>query len=180
MPDVPVTAAYAIDADGTITWVDDAFATRAVGYGQPELADGGALGRPLTDFVAGERPRALQRALVDRARTLREPLEVRYRCDAPDLRRHAVLRLDVQPGGGVVFTTWFESTEERPYQPMLDYARPRAEDVVGLCAWCNRVDAGGWREVEEVASGSSRQPRITHTVCDICELLLMRGPRGGR
>ena len=179
MRDVPTTAAYAIDADGRIAWVDDAFAALAAAYGQHHLADGGALGRPLTDFVAGDRPRALQRALIDRARALGDPLEVRYRCDAPEVRRHAVLRLDPQPAGGVVFTTWFESTEERPYQPLLDYNRPRGDDTVALCAWCNRVDAGGWREADEVADDSTRPPRVVHTVCEVCELLLTTRPAGG-
>ena len=185
MPDTPTTAAYAIDADDRIVWTDLGFSRLAVEHGQRQLADGALIGRPLSDFVAGERPRALQEALIERARAMNRPLELRYRCDAPEIRRHAILRLEAQEDGGVVFTTWFESIEGRPYQPLLDYNRPRAgDDVVQLCAWCNRVDLGGWREADDdmatrLASATAEPPRVEHTVCEICELLLPTRPAGG-
>jgi hypothetical protein len=90
------------------------------------------------------------------------------------MRRHAKLRIEPQPSGGVVFITWFEDIEERPYQALLDPGRPRTGGTVGFCAWCNRIDVNGWQEVEDSATA----PRIDHTVCEICELLLTR-PAGG-
>ena len=173
------TATYAIDAGGTILWTDQGFAELARSHGRPELADTAA-GRPLSSFVAGERPRVLQDSLIARARTSGEPLELRYRCDGPDTRRHAMLRMDAQPDGGVLFTTWFESVEDRPHQPLLDTRLRRSDDAVRLCAWCNRVDVDGWREVEDatahVALGDL--PRVEHSVCEICELLLTTRPAG--
>jgi len=178
MTSVPATAVYAIDPDGRIAWTDDGFADLAHAYGSPHLADGSAVGRPLTDFVAGERPRALQRELIARAQSTGAPLDLRYRCDAPEMRRHAILRLEPRPDGGVVFTTWFEAIEERPYQSLLDTDRPRGAGEVGLCAWCNRVDDGGWREVDDAAI-TANPPRVAHTVCEVCELLLTTRPAGG-
>src|SRR4051812_45946529 len=107
-----LTASYAIDAGDRIVWTDPGFAAMAREHEQAQLADS-ALGRPLIGFVAGERPRALQRALIARARALpsAEPLELRYRCDSPAMRRFAVLQMASRPHGGVVFTTWFEATE---------------------------------------------------------------------
>ena len=178
MTAVPATAAYAIDPDGRIAWTDDGFAELARDYGRPMLADGHLVGRPLTDFVAGERPRTLQRELIERAQSADGPLELRYRCDAPGLRRHAILRLDPQPDGGVVFTTWFDTVEERPYRSLLDHDRPRGEGEMRLCAWCNRVDLDGWREVDD-AEATEHPPRVAHTVCEVCELLLTTRPAGG-
>ena len=169
MPVVPDTAAYAIDAEGRIAWVDEGFAALAREHGQPQLAD--IAGAPLMDFVTGERPRELQRSLI----AATSPRELRYRCDSPEMRRHAKMRIDPQPAGGVVFTTWFEEVEQRPYQALFDRTREPGDHVVRLCAWCNRVDVNGWREVED----STTTPQIDHTVCEICELLLTTRPAAG-
>lgn len=180
----PARAVYAIDADDRILWTDAGFARLALEYGRAELADGSIVGRPLAGFVAGERPRALQRTLVERVRSGQAPLELRYRCDAPDMRRHAILRLEAGAGGGVVFTTWFEEVAPRPYLPLLDHDRPRGGGVVELCAWCNRVDVGGWREADDdtaarVGAATPHPPRVEHTVCETCEMLLATRPAEG-
>jgi hypothetical protein len=184
MTGMPPRACYAIDADDRIVWTDAGFADLAQSHGQPGLATG-ALGRPLIEFVAGERPRALQQALIARARRAAgtEPLELRYRCDSPEMRRFAVLQMARQPDDRVLFTTWFEATEPRHYQPLLDPATPRGDGAsTRLCAWCNRIDPGdGWREVEDEAhaqtAADARPPAVEHGLCEICELLLT-GPLG--
>lgn len=174
------TASYAIDAEGTILWTDEGFAELARRHGQDRLA-AIATGRPLREFIAGERPRALQDSLIARARATGRPLELRYRCDAPEMRRFAVLQVEPVADGGVVFTTWFESLEDRPHQPLLDYRLPRGEAAVKLCAWCNRFDVDGWREAEEAARNVALTPlpRIEHSVCEICELLLTTRAQAG-
>ena len=167
-------ATYAIDPDGRIISVDDGFRDLARAHGQPGLADG-AIGQPLTAFVAGSRPRAQQEALIARAHATGRPLELRYRCDGPEMRRFAVLEIRPEADGGTTFTTWFESVEERDRQPLFDYSVPRGDQVVWLCAWCNRFDVGGWREAEEAAprlAAAAPLPKVEHSVCDICELLL--------
>ncbi len=169
MPSAPDTAAYAIDADGRIAWVDEGFAALAREHGQPQLAD--VNGQMFMDFIAGERPRELQRSLI----ATTSARELRYRCDSPEMRRHAKLRIEPQPSGGVVFTTWFEDVEKRPYQALLDPDGPRSGDTVGFCAWCNRIDVNGWQEIED----SATTPHIDHTVCEICELLLLTRPAAG-
>jgi hypothetical protein len=176
-------ASYAIDAGDRIVWTDAGFAGLATQHGQAHLA-GDALGRPLIDFVAGERPRALQRALIARARATpsNDPLELRYRCDSPEERRFAVLQMAGRPDGGVVFTTWFEATEDRPYQPLLDRDGEHGADTVELCAWCNRVKTSdGWHEVEDVPTGraGAHPPAVEDGLCEICELLLTTRPGAG-
>ena len=176
-------ASYAIDGRDCIVWADEGFAQLAREHGRPELADA-MIGRPLMDFVSGERPRALQRELIARARAATpQPVELRYRCDSPEMRRFAVLEISARADRTVVFTTWFEAIEERDYQPLLDYDRPRGDDTVRLCAWCNRLDAGGWREVEDaaarIANAGDRPPAVEHGLCEICELLLTTRPGAG-
>jgi hypothetical protein len=178
---VEATASYAIDGDGVIVWTDEGFADLARSHGRPELAEH-VTGRPLAGFVAGDRTRELQASLIERARTAAEPLELRYRCDGPETRRYAVLAIAARADGSVLFTTWYEAVEERPHQPLLDSRLRRGDDVVRLCAWCNRLDLDGWREAEEAAQhvALSDLPRVEHSVCEICELLLTTRPAGGR
>jgi hypothetical protein len=177
-------ASYAIDAGDRIVWTDEGFTALATEHGQAELVKH-AVGRPLIDFVAGERPRALQRALIARARATpsKAPLELRYRCDSPEMRRFAVLQMAGQPDGGVVFTTWFEATEDRAYQPLLDRRADHGAQTVELCAWCNRVKTtDGWHEVEDVqpvAAADARPPAVEDGLCEICELLLTTRPGAG-
>jgi hypothetical protein len=99
------------------------------------------------------------------------------------MRRFAVLEIAARDDGSVVFTTWTEGSEQREYQALLDYDRPRGEDTVKLCAWCNRFDAGGWREAEDatalIARVGSRPPAVEHGLCEICELLLTGRPGAG-
>jgi hypothetical protein len=176
-------ASYGIDAGDRIAWTDEGFTALASEHGLAGLA-GDALGRPLIDFVSGERPRALQRALIARARATpaKTPLELRYRCDSPEMRRYAVLQLAGRPDGGVVFTTWFEATEDRPYRPLLDRTTDRGPETVELCAWCNRVKtADGWHEIDDVPpeQADARPPAVEDGLCEICELLLTTRPGAG-
>jgi hypothetical protein len=175
-------ACYEVDPADRVVRVDEGFAELAAGYGQPSLAQD-ALGRPLLDFVAGDRPRELQRALMARARSAApDPLELRYRCDAPEMRRYGVLQLHGRTDGSLVFTTWFEATEDRPYQAVLDPDAPRDSDnTIALCAWCNRFRTDGtWHEAEAViARSDARPPTLEHGLCEICELLLTTRPGAG-
>jgi len=82
--------------------------------------------------------------------------------------------------GGVVFTTWFEAVEDRPYQPLLDRSTDPGPGTVELCAWCNRVKTSdGWHEVEEVPQADARTPAVEDGLCEICELLLTTRPGAG-
>ena len=157
MTTVNATATYAIDAAGVLVAVDDGFRELARAHGHPELAEA-VVGRPRTELVAGPRPRALQRSLIERAHhadARRAALSLRRARGAalrPTADRAASRR-------GTAFTTWFEAVEERERQPLLDYDLPRGDETVWLCAWCNRFDVGGWREVEDAG------PRLAFRRC---------------
>jgi hypothetical protein len=173
-------AAWAVAPDDTIAWVDHGFDELAIEHGVPELTER-AIGRPLVEFVAGDAPRELQEHLLRRARRSEEPIQFRYRCDAPHVRRMGTMELAAQPGGGVIFTSVFDEVEERSKRlDLLDPAAPRDEHAppVRECAWCNRFDVEGWCEahvaVARLANGAP--PRVEHAVCDVCRMLLTGKP----
>jgi hypothetical protein len=176
-------ASWAVARDDTIAWVDRGFDQLAGIHGLPDLPDR-VVGRPLIEFVAGSRPRALQQRLLARARASSDPLVLHYRCDAPHERRIGLLELTGQPGGGVIFATTFVECTGRSRQPLLDPAVPRGDRVIRECAWCNKFHAGGaWCEVEEAAemvagTPGAPLPRVEHGVCDTCEMLLAGRPPG--
>ena len=173
-------ASYAIDTRGTVLWTDSGFAELARLNDVPDLPEQ-AVGRRLDHFVAGARPKALQAKLIERARASAEPVDLRYRCDSPSQRRHAVLRMAVGPDGALVFTTWFEAIEDRPPLALIDPRLPRGDGSVRLCAWCNRFDVGGWREADHALSRIplTNLPRVEPGLCEVCELLLTTRPAGG-
>jgi hypothetical protein len=170
-------ATWAVAPDNTIAWVDHGFHQLAGYHGVPDLGER-AVGRPLTAFVAGERPRQLQEELLARARHSEEPLRLRYRCDAPHERRFGMLELAGQPGGGVLLRTSFTECEMRPPAALLDFAAPRAGGSVRECAWCNRFDIDGWHDAEEAARrlNGGALPPVEWSVCEICSMLLTGRP----
>jgi hypothetical protein len=56
---------------------------------------------------------------------------------------------------------------------LLDPNFPRTEELLTMCAWCKKVKAVGWVEVEEVVRQRQlfdrpRLPKITHGICPAC------------
>jgi hypothetical protein len=167
-------AAWGIAPDDTIAWVDAGFNELADYHGVPDLGVR-AVGRPLIEFVAGDKPQELQLALLARARRADEPLRLSYRCDSPVERRVGILELEGQPGGGVVVRSKFTEREARSPEPLLDPSVPRHGASVRECAWCNRFDVDGWRDAEEAAQrvAAGPLPPIDWSVCEICSMLLL-------
>jgi len=162
---------YAIDEQDRLIRLDEGFYGFAEENGW-EGADG-SLGRSLWDFVAGEDVRRLQRLLVRRIRDGVRDVELTCRCDGPDMTREMDVRIAATSSGrGVLFSARVRSEEDRDdSQPLLDPNRPRGDDRLPMCAWCDRFEVDGeWVEVEEAAKRlelfrRSELPALDHTVC---------------
>jgi hypothetical protein len=170
---------YAIDEHDDLIRVDEGYYRFAEENGWPG-ADS-SLGRSLWDYVAGREVVKLQRLLVRRVRDEVGDVELPFRCDAPAVRREAVIRIVARPGGRVVlFSARLRSEEEREVpQPLLDAAVPRGAETVEMCGWCDRFEVGGeWVEVEEAARrlrlfDRDELPALRHAVCPECNAMLL-------
>lgn len=165
--------AYRIDSRDVFVHLSDGWLDFATANDAPDLRPENVVGRPLWDFVADETTRQLYREILVRVRAGRV-VSFPFRCDAPDSRRFMEMSVTTLGGGVVEFESTTRREEERdPPQPLLDREAPRAGDLLRICGWCKRVDAGGWREVEEAVAAlrlfeRRELPRLTHGMCDGC------------
>lgn len=163
---------YRITADGRIDSIEGPWDRFARENGAPGLPR--PLGEPLLDHVAGASVRAVLASLLDRARRLDEPIELSYRCDAPDRRRFMRLRLERETGGTLMIRSRVLREEPRPPVRLLEPDASRSDDLLPICAWCKRVEADGtWLEVEEAIErlglfDRPALPELTHGVCEVC------------
>jgi hypothetical protein len=132
-----------------------------------------SLGRSLWDFVAGQDVKKLQRMLVRRIREGVRDVKLPFRCDGPEVRREMDIRIAADSSGrAVLFSARLRSEQERDEpQPLLDPGSPRGDELLPMCAWCDRFEIDGeWVEVEVAAERlelfrRSELPAIDHTIC---------------
>ena len=173
------TLSYAIDDQDRLIKLDDGYYRFAEENGWDGA--GASLGRSLWDFVAGHNVKKLQRLLLRRIREGVRDVELPFRCDSPDVRREMNIRIAADRSGRVVmFSARIDNEEEREEpQPLLDIEAPRSDELLQMCAWCDRflVD-GKWVEVEEAAKRlelfrRSEMPALDHGICPSCNETLL-------
>jgi len=170
---------YAIDDEDHLIRLDQGFYRFAEENGWDGAGD--SLGRSLWDFVAGHEVKKLQRLLLRRIRDEVRSVELPFRCDGPEVRREMEIRIAADKSGRVVmFSARLVDEEERDEpQPLLDPASPRGEELLTMCAWCDRFEVGGeWVEVEEAAARlelfrRDELPALDHGICPRCNESLL-------
>lgn len=142
------------------------------------------LGRPLTQFIAGDAVRTTFAELFDSVLSGARPVvRIDYRCDAPTMRRD--MRLSVTPittGGDVrhlLYQPVMLSVQRRPAIPLfgLPVADRDAEGILTLCAICARAawpigaptGAREWIEpAEYYRRGGGDTALVSHGFCEDC------------
>lgn len=170
---------YAIDDQDRLIRLDEGFYSFAEENGWNDA--GASLGRTLWDFVAGHDVRKLQRLLLRRIRDEIRDVELPFRCDGPEVSREMDIRIVADHSGRVVmFSAQLRAEEPREeFQPLLDPQRPRGQELLPMCAWCDRFEVDGeWVEVEEAAARlalfrRSELPAIDHGICPHCNQTLL-------
>jgi hypothetical protein len=158
--------------------VDDGYYRFAEEYGWDGAGD--SLGRSLWDFVDGEEVRNLQRLLVRRIREQARSVELPVRCETPDVQLDTTLRIAANRSRRVVlFTARLDAERQREHQPLLDSEAKRSDEVLQMCAWCDRFLVGDeWVGIEEAAVQlelfrRAELPTIGHSICPDCAEMLM-------
>jgi hypothetical protein len=167
---------YAIDADDNICFVDGGWAQFAETNDGLELLQASIIGKPLWNYISDETTRSLYQQMVARVREGRSA-QFSLRCDGPDCRRLLEMTISAGANGTVEFATRTLRLDHRAPVALLSRQVPRSSDLLRVCAWCNRVDAGSgtgqWVEVED-AIDSLRlfelplPPQLTHGICETC------------
>jgi hypothetical protein len=172
---------YEIDADGVIRDVNPAWDAFARANGAPELAGGGAVGRNVWDFVAGDDVQRLYRLLFARIPGRGVTCALPFRCDGPEVRRFMRLKLSPRGPGGVICATRLLREERRPAVGVLAADAPRSARLLAICSWCKRVraESGCWLELEDALASldlaRSAPPSLGHTICTACDARVAAG-----
>lgn len=165
---------YRIDAKDRICGCNDAWISFAQDNEGEESLPEQVVGRLLWEVVTDPTLQELYQRMVAKART-GQPVQFRYRCDAPNERRVFHMTLRGEPGGVVEFRSELKSYEERPSVEWLKPHAATGKELVRLCSWCARVfvEGLGWVSIERAIErhGSLQgqgSPKLTHGMCEDC------------
>lgn len=166
---------YALDAEDRVVDVSDGWDAFALENGSPGAVRDAVVGRPFYGFIAGSQTRSLLQMIFDRVRTLEQPIELPFRCDAPSVRRFMSFTAEVEAGGGLRVHTRILGTGARDALPYLEPGGASGRPAVRVCSWCNRIAVpdGRWLEAETAAEQLglllAPLPPITHGICPRCQ-----------
>jgi hypothetical protein len=164
---------HRIDAADFIRYVSPSWNVFGEQNGAKHLI-GSVVGNQLWRYIGGLEVRRIYRALLDRIRADRRPIQFPFRCDSAALRRHMLMLVSALPDGGVEFQSSLIQEERRARLALLDPSMPRSDKHVVLCAWCKRVDRQGqWYDLEEALQTNSffdspKPPHVDHEICPHC------------
>jgi hypothetical protein len=167
----PAEVIYRVDADGSLTFVNDAWDAFARLNDTPELCGPAVLGRRVADAIADPATCEVFERIRRRAAEGAQ-VELTFRCDSPMLRRLMSLTV-VAAGREVEFRSRVVGVAMRLVVRLLEPGRPRSAAFLSLCGWCNRGRIGErWADIEEVVSEltlfESDVPQLTHGMCPDC------------
>lgn len=166
---------YHIDDQDRLSFVDEGWRQFARDNNTLELATEDILGKPLWDFITGEQIGRLYRLLLEKVRVSGQPLDIYYRCDAPELRRYLQMTITPLENNYVQFRNWLLHQEKRKPISLLDTSLGRIEEWVSICSWCKQVKLAedDWVEIEDAVEllglfEANVLPQLTHSLCPNC------------
>ena len=169
----PQVFVHRIDAADFIRFVSESWVAFGTENRAGQLART-VVGTQLWRYIAGVEVRRIYRALLERIRADRRPIQFPFRCDSPTVRRYMRMMVMAQPDGSVEFQSELVREERRAALSVLDPASPRGNKRIMLCAWCKRVERDGqWYELDDAVHTLSffdppRPPHLDHDVCPHC------------
>jgi hypothetical protein len=153
-------SAYVIDPADRVVEVDDGWIAFANANDASDLPER-VLGASLWTFIANDTVQELYSTLFRRIRSTGREITIPFRCDSPSLRRYMKLRIgrDAGPAGTLLCRTTLTRVERQsvPFHAVTPSlwstaAAPQEESegvVMSGCSWCRRVNANGWREIDD-------------------------------
>ncbi|MGB5736707.1 MAG: hypothetical protein WBM40_19940 [Thiohalocapsa sp.] len=166
---------HRIDGDGRISFVNGNWLAFAAENDWP-VTSAQVLGTDLLASVSEPRTRHVYGMLIERVRKSGQPVQFRYRCDAPDCRRLLEMHMHYDRGlNEVEFRSTAISIERRESIALLDVRRSaRSSETLSICSWCKAVQTPqAWVELEQAVVrlglfAAEALPRLSHGICPDC------------
>ena len=161
---------YRLDRNNDIISVGDDWDAFALENGGPNACASQVQGRPVWDFIAGDPMRMWLDTVLQLVRVRNAPIERRYRCDSPELRRFMLMRLSPEDDGVVRIDNELLTTERRAVPIHIRPASSRSGRTVRIrCSLCGRLKAGNaWQEPDFARAAQPRIISVAYSVCDAC------------
>ena len=164
---------YRVNDQDEIVFVNQEWDRFAAANAGEAVMSSRVLRRPLWDFIVDSTTQELYGQILKRVRGGRS-LRFTFRCDSPRSRRLLAMEVGRAQDGTVAFCTRTLSEEPRQPPALLAPSAARSNELLRVCAWCEKVSVGGsWVEVEEAVARlrlfeSSLLPLMTHGICEQC------------
>lgn len=165
---------YRIDGGDRISYVNPAWSEFARANQGEAVMPERVLGSSLLESVEDPTVQQLYNAMIKRARA-GQPVQFKYRCDAPDRRRTFEMDIRQVDNDEVEFISALRKEEVRPKVAVLQAGAPRDNRLLRVCSWCQQVALPDytWVPVEiavqklGLLEGESF-PSLTHGICEPC------------
>lgn len=168
---------YTIDGDDNIIHTGGGWDCFAEQNDAPQLVFENICGAPLWDHLEGAAIIQVFQTLIKRVRE-GKPMEFKFRCDSPQLRRTLSLQMFPHADGSVTFQTRTLHVETRSNGHATQGISEM--DRLVVCSWCRKIEVGDdiWTEVEDSVDtlrlfDATVLPEVSHGICETCYATLM-------
>ncbi len=163
---------YRVDSENRIEFVDAEWQSFATENSAEELC-ARVLGTPYLEHVEGDAVRYIYKQLIEKVRSGHMSVRFPFRCDGPEVRRFMQMEIVPLEDGRIEFITTLLREVQRERVPSFPHASDETAAMLVVCAWCKRVRASDWLEIEDAIAelalfDEEAMPPITHGICEDC------------
>lgn len=172
----PTAIEYLLDQDNVIIAIAGPWEAFAAGNDGKQLSIHAVIGQPLLHFISGKVTKRCWLDVFCRVREQQQPVSIKYRCDAPDLKRFMCMCIVPEQQGQLRLINQLLRQEPVAKVIKIQCAPQRTKHSCMRCSICNKVALQGvWQETEEIKD----MPRqagllVTYGVCPDCKELLTK------
>ncbi|HEY1173478.1 MAG TPA: hypothetical protein VGH19_19075 [Verrucomicrobiae bacterium] len=165
-----------VDAQNRIVLINQDWVDFAVENDVAHLTEVFIKKEPIWKYISGMETRFVFEVMLAKVRRKEGPVEVPFRCDAPNRRRFMKMTVRMRNDELVEFSSRIVREEMRETPLLLAESTRMTEEMMHCCGWCKKIQIPSgkhWVEVEEAVHeldlfAEMPMPRITHGACPDC------------
>lgn len=160
-----------------ITFVNAGWKKFAIRNGMPAEMVVNVVGASLWRYISEPTSRNFYAVIMAKVRKTGQTIKLPFRCDSPGIRRFMELHIISLGENHLEFRSHLLRQERRKPVALLNPALPRDSKLLIMCAWCKRVKADEWMEVEDIVQklklfDTRPLPSLSHGICPDCKALV--------
>ncbi|WP_022850334.1 hypothetical protein [Limisalsivibrio acetivorans] len=138
---------YKVDSDAVIQDIGGSWDFFAKENEGPHLLSSNVVGTSLWTYIIDSSTRKLYQDIIVRVLDTAEPVNFRYRCDSPGMKRFMNMNI-TKEGTGVLFNSSVERVETRSPEVYFSIKSKSLAKIIKRCSICTKLNDGtGWKEI---------------------------------